>query len=381
LGTIAGLYDRRRHLLADVLASWRDLREVDRQLQNATRSVSWIEGAVLQPARAMLENADGEAERFAAAFALLHVGGAEAVLSFLSASSGAEARIGDGVLSALRLAGDSPLWQQVVATSPPGVDANAYCLSWLADRRQLSADVLLERLDDPGDATAIRAAELLAWLGRPPGDTRLVEERLRHGVGEGRLCAFLYAATALGSLNALEEIRRRIDKGDPITAHAVEALAVGGSARDSQRLLQLASRDEALAPLALLAAGHLGDRAAAAALAAGAEPPAAAARARRTILDGGDGSGPAGPRLLYGKAWTLPGALVRLEDPNELVRARSWYALEVAVRTGARPLAVLDASARVFVQDAAGARIRAAIEEWRRPIPSGAWFYFGQPSA
>jgi hypothetical protein len=380
LTNLAGLYDRRRYLLADALASWRDLREVDSQIQDAIWSVSWIEGAVLQPGRAMLRDAEGESERFAAAFALLHVGGADAVLSVVSAA-GAEASIGDGVLSALRLAGDAALWERVVALSPPNVEANAYYLSWLADRGQLSADVLIERLDDPSDATATRAAELLAWIGRSPADARILERRLREGVGEGRFCPFLYAAVALGSLSALEEIRRQIDAGNPITVHAVGALAVAGSARDAQRLLQHASRDEAHAALALLAAGHLGNRAAAAAL-AGTESPAAAERARRTILDnGGDDSGPAEARLLYGKAWTLSGALARLAELDELVCARSWFALEVAVRTGARPPAVFDVSARVSVQDAVAARIRAAIEEWRSPIPNGAWFYFGQPQA
>jgi hypothetical protein len=381
LTKLAGLYARRRRLLANVLASWRDLRDMDRQMQNAIGSLSWNEAAVSQPARTMLESAEEEPERFAAALALLHVGRAEAVLSFLSTSSDREIGIGDGTLSAIRMAGDSALWQQLVAISPPIADANAYHLSWLADRGELSADVLFARLDDPSDATAVRAAELLAWLGRSRADTRVVEARLHAGVGEERVCPFLYAAVALGSLKALEEIRRRIDAGEPVTKHAVDALAVAGSARDSQRLIRLASRDEALAPVALLAAGHLGDRATAALLATGVEPQAVAERARRTTLADGDNTEPGRTRLLYGDAWTLSGVLARLAAPEELVRSRSWFALEAAVRTGARPLAVLDTSARVSIQDAAGARIRAALEEWRHPIPDGAWFYFGQPLA
>jgi hypothetical protein len=327
----------------------------------------------------MLDAADDEPERFAATCALLHVGGAAALHSFLSAS-GSATSVGDGILSALRMAADAELWKQVLAISPHHSGASACHLSWLADTGQLSADVLLGRLDDPSDTTAIRAAELLAWLGHPPVDTRIVEGRIRTGVSEARLYPFLYAAVALGSLKALQEIRRHIDAGDPVTEHAVEALAVAGAPRDSQRLLQLASRDEALAPLALLAAGHLGDRTTVTALAGGAEPSGAAKRAHQTIMNGNDSPSPAGARLLYGNVWSLSGVLARLSEPNELVRARLWFALEAGVRTGAQPIAVvLDASARASLQEAATARIRSAMEKWRHPIPDGTWFFFGQP--
>jgi hypothetical protein len=206
------------------------------------------------------------------------------------------------------------------------------------------------------DQVACRAAEMLAWLGRSQADARTIEGLLRPDDSPDRQSAFLYAAVALGSMQALQQLRRMLDAGTSVTVAAVDALAAAGSMADAERLLHLAARDEALAPVAVLAAGHLGH-------------PIDAAAARPT------------QRLLGGKPWTLAAAQARLADPGELARARHWYALELMVRTGVRPQVVFDATARVHTQDAAVERLRKWFEQRPRVLPEGGWFYGGQPVA
>jgi hypothetical protein len=383
LSKLARLFDLRRRLLHDALASWRDFRIMDRKMRDAIEALRWVGEAAVRPAKALLAAAETGAEGFAAALALIYAGGGGDLVSLL-AGPASIAGVGEGVFSALRSGGDPSLWPEIVARVPAATSAAANHLSDLADRGQLSADTLLDLLDHGSDAVAVRAAELLAWLGRPPADTRTIEDRLRGGIAETRFFPFLFAAVALGSVSALDEIRKRMDAGDPLTEYAVDALACAGTARDCERLLTLASRDEALAPSALLAVGHLGDRGAADRLAAGLEPKAVAERAIQMIVGSNRGKNaalPKGARLLHGEVWSLSGALVRLGLPDELLRARRWLALEVAVRSGARPPRVVDLSARVAVQEIAVTQLRAAIEAWRRPIRAGAWYYFGRPAA
>jgi hypothetical protein len=382
LSKLASLYELRQHLLADPLATWRDFQVMDRRMWNTISAVEWLSGGATELAKALLAAAQEEADGFAAALALLHAGGDDDLASLFVGPLGV-AGVAGGVLAALRLSGQASAWQEIAARAPEAPSTIAVRLSALADRGELSADVLVDLLGHDSDLIAIRAAELLAWLGRPPPDARVVEDLLRRGITETRFFPFLYAAIVLGSSSALDELRRRLDAGEPVTGHAIDAIACAGGPHDGERLLKLAARDEALAPVAVLAAGHLGERRTAAALAGGIEPKAAAERALRTIVGRTPKSAAAaaGGRLLYGKPWKLGGALARLDAPDELLRARRWLALEVAVRTGARPPVVVDSATPVAVQEVAVARLRAAIEPRGRAIPDGAWFYFGRPVA
>ena len=382
LSRLASIYELRQHLLADPLATWRDFRTMDRQLQDAIHAVGWLAGRASELAKALLVAAQEEADGFAAAAALLHAGGDDDSASLLVGPLSV-AGVADGVLAALRLSGQASLWQELGARAPQAPSTLAVRVSSLADCGELSADMLVDLLGHDNDALAIRAAELLAWLGRPPADARALENCLQREISEARVFPFLYAAIVLGSGRALDELRRRLDAGEPVTAHAVDALACAGGPHDAERFLKLAARDEALAAVAVLAAGHLGDRRTAAALVAGVEPKAVAERALRTIVGASarDAAGSSGGRLLYGKPWTLDGALSRLDALDEPLRARRWLALEATVRTGVRPTVVVDVAMPVAVQDAARARLRAAIEPRGRSIPDGAWFYFGRPVA
>ena len=165
LSKLASLYDLRQRLLADPLASWRDFQAMDRQMQNAVSAVEWLAGAATEPAQTLLATAEGEAEGFAAALALLRGGGHADPTSLLVGPLGI-AGVADGVLAALRLSGQTSAWQEIAARAPQGPSTTAVRLSALADRGELSVDTLLDLLGHDSDVVAIRAAELLAWLGR-----------------------------------------------------------------------------------------------------------------------------------------------------------------------------------------------------------------------
>jgi hypothetical protein len=403
LPKLAGLYDRRVSVGRDLLATWRDLEAVDGEIARAVRTLAWIGGDGAAAAEEALGVAEDEGQRFAAVLALLHTGAAATVLDFfVERDAGGAAP--PGALAALRLGADGALLGQIEAFAPPDAGLRAAILRARADRGELAGGALVALADDPDGGVAACAAELLAWCGSPPGDTEAALGLLRAPMPAARRDALLFAAVALGSAEALQRIRELLDQGRLVTAAAIDALAVAGAPGDAARLLALAARDPACAPLATLAAAHLGDPETAAALAvpvaddgsAGDETPDGVvdpnliAHARQAIL--GPGPPPplprhgraAGapsveaPRLLHGAPWTVAAALARLGAPGELVRARAWYALEVGVRSGVRPGAVLDGSAAAAVQRAATAAIGAALAGRRLP-PPGSWFHGGRP--
>jgi hypothetical protein len=104
-------------------------------------------------------------------------------------------------------------------------------------------------------------AETLAWAGRTRTDTTDMEARARVAAGPRRVSAALFAAVALGSTKALQSVRLRLDAGEPVTGHTIDALAIAGDPHqdDGRRLLDLAARAPELRERALLAAGHLGE--------------------------------------------------------------------------------------------------------------------------
>lgn len=346
---LPGLHARRRSLLADPLATWSDLRAVDAELHVALSAAG--EGGTID-----------------------HVIGNQR-----ARSDAADADF----WAALRLSADVPRLERAAAlVSRSGRGERLTVFAALADHGRLSADRLVPLLDDPSDLVAARAAELLAWLGRPPGDTKTVQRRLDRDCSPILRSALLFAAIALGSATALRSLRELVDAGDQaVTSLAVDALAMAGEAGDVARLLALAARQPELSSPAVLAAGHLGSAAVVEAIARARVPRAIIDRAIATTL----GSGAVGAadrsagRCLHGRPWTLSDALERLEAPNELLRSRAWYALEAVVRTGERPPAFHDLQASVDVQERAVTRIRAALVPPPRAFPPAEWLFYGRP--
>jgi hypothetical protein len=361
---LTALYERRANLLDDLLATWGALKALDTQALHAIQSLRWLGGAGLAGAEAALANAEDEASRFAAVTALLQIGAREHVFAWLGQTPETAC---PGALFAFRMGADRADLERLLEL---GVRTNGAwrvrVLADLAEHGRCAPQELLALLDDPDDTVAVGAAEILAWVGRDADLDEAVRGRARDA-SPARRPALLFAGLALGSRESLLELRRVVDAGAPVTARDIDALAVAGEMEDARRLIHLAARQPELAPLAVLAAGHLGDLASVAAIAAVDVAAPVRARALRTVQGPTPPVSPetVGVRVLYGQPWTVSRALGRLAAPDELLRARGWYALEVAIRSGAHPLIVFDPRASADVQEAAADALRAAIGRQR----------------
>src|SRR2546425_3737683 len=83
----------------------------------------------------------------------------------------------------------------------------------LVERQRLSPDQLDRLLDNDDDALAAAAAEGLAWVGGREQAGRLLQQA-GGARSPFRLHTCLFAAVALGSSAALEEVRRRLHAGE-----------------------------------------------------------------------------------------------------------------------------------------------------------------------
>jgi hypothetical protein len=342
--------------------------------------MKWIgsEGsAIARDAVSAAEDAD---DTFAAVVAHLSTAGAGPVAAILAGDAALLKKSASALVLAFRLSADPALRALVETLSTQAMaETRAAALCALAEHDLVSADALVAILDDPSDIVAACAARLLAWLGRPASDRAVVESRLRPSEPAQRRCALQLAAVALGSAKALQQLRQALDSDQPVTAAAIDALAVAGGADDGARLFRLAMRQPDLAPQAVLAMGHLGDPATVEAMMRLDDVPAAVRnRAAQTTLGQATAVPARGGRLLYGAPWTMAASLSRLAAPDELLRSRPWYALEAAVRAGTRAGAVLDASTSIALQDRAVDGIRGAPAASRRGLATGGWIYFGK---
>lgn len=418
LERLADLHDRRVALLHDPLAAWGALLAADAEVDRLVQSLRWMAAPGQAAALTALDGADDDGQRFAATAAMLVTGGGDAILE--RSIQGPLVHPHDapaGPWLAIRSFAPADLLERAlldphVGTHQDSGELRAILLAGLLDRGQLSAERLWALLDDPSDTVAVWAAEAMAWVGRTRTDATDMEARARTASGPRRLSAALFAATALGSAKALQSIRLRMDAGEPVTTHAIDALAIGGDAHqdDGRRLLDLSRRAPELAEQALLAAGHLGDPALLPALLApdatipgaaahGREPDggageddlpdtdtadrqrrAADLRSRAARTTGGPSPGPElrpGRRFLYGAPWTLAGLMGQLTDALELLVSRRWYALEGFVRAGGRPVTVLDPRATAPRQQRATAEIQKALADEAAP-PAGTWPFRGR---
>jgi hypothetical protein len=359
-------YSRRSALLVEPRARWSDLLGVDEQIADWLRSIEWIADRFATGLAADLLDVESPTELFAATLALLQTNQVAPVLSYLTPER-AISRAGlAAVVAAIRLSAPENVSGELRAALVALVGhSHAAPIALLVDRGEISTDWLVSALEDREDAVASEAAELLAWLGFTAAHASQVEARALRAAGPGRRCAALFAAAALGSWRALDELRRMVDAEQLVTQHAIDGLVIAGGADDVSRLIGLASRQPELAMLAVLGVGQLGDAASAPAIGAAAVDDEIKRQAARAIF----GDRPPGrgddsqerSRLLRGEPWTLAGALSRLSAPDELLPARRWHALEIGTRSGVRPQLVLDSRARSQDQLATAAGLRAAV--------------------
>jgi hypothetical protein len=204
-----------------------------------------------------------------------------------------------------------------------------------------SSEQLLKLTNHPSDAIAVPAVEALACFG-DAHNAPLLLASARKAPTPGRANALLLAAVALGSVEALAEVRAQLPDRADSSHHLVEALAIAGDASDAPRLLALAEQTSVEADHSLLAAANLGCDATVQAL------PALVSHVRRETIEQARrmllGSGFPHPsyeasalRRLHGEPWSVSGLLWRLAAPDEPVQSQRRLALEVRVRTGFVP--------------------------------------------
>jgi hypothetical protein len=377
LSNVARLHFRRKSLLRSPLACWQEYRSVDALISCAIQAIDWIGSDGREEARAELARAEDEDGRFAALTGLFHTGAADEALAFV-AEQASEATPSRGALLSVRLSASDSALDRLEAMRPQmTADLRVTILTARAERGQLSASDLIPMLADPDEGVAIRVATLLPWFGSSADERHKVVGWIDRTISDHLRSAVLYAAASLGSNRAIQELRRALDAGGLTHRFSVDTLAVAGGPEDVVRLLDLAERSAELAPVAVLAAGHLGSPThVGAILEAKNVEDDIKERARETVL-GGEPTGRASGRLLYGAPWTTVAALDRLAASDELLQARPWYALESAVRVGATAGALVDLGADVRRQHAAVAQIRRAVKAHSTRGGIGRWLYRG----
>jgi hypothetical protein len=203
----------------------------------------------------------------------------------------------------------------------------------------------------------------------------------------------LFAAVALGSVEALAEVRGRLTEcKDSVHGayHLIEALAIAGDGSDAVRLVAFSARPEANVDVdqALLAAANLGCVEILQSLSAFADRvrPDILTEARRMIL--GDGhslhSGtiplPSTTRMLRGQPWSVARVLEGLAAIDHPAQSQRRSALEIRVRTGLVP----PTGFPLLVSFAARAEVLA---KWSThfaranvKLAPGGWYYQGKPA-
>lgn len=250
----------------------------------------------------------------------------------------------------------------------------------LTDRGQLPADALAHLLADGDDQVVAAAASALAVEG-PAGSAPSIVKSILATRGDQAADAVLFVAVTLGSTDALDETRRRIDAG-AASEFLIDALAVAGNAADGERLIAIYRRDQERAQLALVAAGHLGSAESAAALddLDPSSDSALVARVRRAIIGGSTSKmkRPPAARLVGGRPWSVALAMERLCASDQALFSRRWLALELGVRTGVSAVRPSDTNLPASRQAAAVAKFQAILTARRVSLPVGRWHYWGR---
>jgi hypothetical protein len=378
IGRLGGWYRRRAAALADPQFRWLELQALDRGIDETVRA---LEALGDRPLRWVDEHPAGDAaepDDLGAFAACIHLGdGAriEQALAYLEAMARPGGQLAEAtavLATAERATLDGPLAALFARSTDPLVRGALVPL--LAERQRLGVDELETLLERDEDPPAVAAAEVLAWQGGREQVLRLLEQ------GKGtrsliRAHAGLFAALALGSPPALDEIRGRLDIGEA-SVRLIEGLAIGGDETDVRRLLGVAARRGRLARHAALAAGHLGSaQIATAARGLPAVPhleEALACTFGSAILPSGPGAQTG--RLWDGRPWSVAQALSALGAAETPVRVRERLALEIAVRTGVHP-------PRMYRSEASAAAQGRAASAWQQRWPGqppsvGPWAYY-----
>jgi len=384
LGGLHGCFDTLHAVLTGVAHRLRDLDNAADNLHAHLRAIGWL-GHARTPAWVKASREAKEPERrLVASAVLVHLeapGGAERSLTVLERAAQGAQPLSPMTRTVLHtLTGQHFLVCARTVFEQTKLDTvRALLLPLLVERGQLVPEQLLPLLDHVDDGVGIAAALALAQIG----DTQHAEAlalHARRAKSRRRSNALLFAATALGSVQALAEVRTRLR--EDFDERLIDALAIAGDDSDASLLVELASRPDANASHAILAAANLGCTATVRALLALADlvPRAIVDEATRMILGDRPLPNASEPRLLRGQPWSVAGLLARLAASDETIGSQRRLALELRVRTGLFPPAALPSFAPAQARAAALAPWADHFARASGRLSAGQWYYQGKPA-
>jgi hypothetical protein len=367
-----------------------DLDKAANDLQSHLLAIEWL-GRDRTPTWVLASReAKAPVQRLVASAALVHLeaaGGAERSMTVLERSAQGDDPLAPLAVTILHtLAGPHFLQcARTVFDKTKSETVRAILLPLLVERGQLAPEQLLPLVEHADNGVAVEAALALALVGNAEQAQALA---LAAGSAQDprRIGALLFAAAALGCVQAVAEIRTRLQKSEAADPCLVDALAIAGDDSDAFLLMNLATLPDADADYLLLSAANLGCAATVRALPSFADrvPKNVLDEAKRLIL--GDGQDPPadtrGPsvRLLRGQPWSVPGLVARLTASDETIRSQRRLALELRVRTGLLPPAVLPSFAPAQTRSKALAHWTDHFARASGRLPAGQWYYQGKPA-
>ena len=400
LAGLQGCFDTLHAVLNGSTHRLLELDKAAESLRTRLVAIAWL-GGQRTPAWVKASRESKEpALRLVASAALVHLqaqGGAERSLTVVERAAKGDEPLSPVATTVLNtLTGQHFLaCARTVFDKTKSEPVRALLLPLLVERGALTPDQLLPLVDHVHDGVAIAAAVALAHRGDAQHAPALAMRAL--GAKDRRRSnALLFAATALGSLPALAEVRTRVKARDdfderldqPWDQPLIDALAIAGDEEDASLLVDLAAHSEADPSYALFAAANLGCTETARALPAFDDrvSKAVLGEARRLILGDDDDSvlnqnqRPAAGRLLRGQPWSVSGLLARLASTDETIVSQRRLALELRVRTGLVPPAPLPSFAPAQARAVALVSWTDHFARIGGRLPAGQWYYQGKPA-
>jgi hypothetical protein len=390
LGGLHGSFDSLHAVLHESAHRLADLDKAADDLHAHLLAIEWL-GHKRMPAWALASReANAPMQRLVASAALVHLdaaGGAERSLTVLERSAQGTDPLAPMAVTILQtLAGQHFLaCARTVFEKTTSQSVRAVLLPLLVERGQLVPEQLLPLVDHANRDLAVEAALALALVGQAE-HAQALALAAGHAKDPRRANALFFAAAALGSVQALAEIRARLHKPEAADQRLVDALAIAGDDSDAFLLLDLATHPDADADYLLLSAANLGCAATVRALPsfAGRVPKNVLDEAKRLILGEGqhppaDAHGPS-VRLLRGQPWSVPGLVACLAATNETIGSQRRLALELRVRTGLQPPTVLPSFAPAQTRSRVLAHWADHYARANGGLPAGQWHYQGKPA-
>ena len=386
MGLVAG-FDTLHAVASSLSHRLADFDAANEAVGTYLRSLEWL-GREHVPSIVKLSRQAKETEtRLAAATVLVHLrepGGAERSLTVVERAAQAKKPLAPSARTILCwLRGDDFIACANTVFAKTTCDAvRALLLPVLVEHGQLSAETLLPLAEHANDQVATSAAQALAFVGEGQHAAALLSAARRTDQ-PARLGALLFASAALGSFEALTEIRARVRKRESVSHAMVDALAVAGDPSDAGLLVELAAEETVDAGPILLAAASLGHRATLEALPSFVDrvPGNVLGEARRRIAGeefSAEANLPPG-RLFRGQAWSVARLIACLSDPRETVSAQRLLALELRVRTCVALPTMVPSLASTKERSQAVASWTSHYAKSSGRLDAAKWYYQGKP--